>query len=109
MSIDIHAPIDPPESDTVSVFASQLHAGHIGHLIRFYAGNPQRETIAVITAELRQINHTGSETTVYVGIGAEHEHVMNSGDRVIINPRRDYSDVPLMLGNDPFAADGREL
>jgi len=101
--------IDPPESDTVRVFASQLHAGHIGHLIRFYVWNSTFEVVTVVTAELRQIDHDASATTVYVGHGAEIEFELNSDTEVTINPRRDYADVHKLLGNDPLAADEREL
>ena len=89
-----------PEAATVAVFAGELHAGYIGHYVRFWTYDEQHAIVTMITAELRQIYHNSAETTLHYGLNAENEVTLLADDRVIVNPVRDYSDVPHLLGND---------
>lgn len=81
--------------------ARRLCAANIGELVRFRVMHPVRETVAVVTGELRQLSMNGGEVTVYIGVGAEEEHTLGYDTIVIRRPAEDYSDVKYLLGNDP--------
>src|SRR5690349_23273110 len=56
-----------------TITAGELHAGHIGTLIRFREFDPGAEVATITTAELRQLSHDGTGTHVVFGLGAERE------------------------------------
>ncbi|AHJ88357.1 hypothetical protein CG91_gp057 [Mycobacterium phage 39HC] len=81
--------------------ASQLCADHIGTLIRFRVTDDGRETVAIVTGELRQLSITQSNVTVLIGVGAEEEHTLAHDDYVIVRPAEHYGDVEVFMGRDP--------
>lgn len=93
------------ERDTRAVNAGDLNVSHIGQVVRFRTWDPDREITTVITAELRQINHDGTSTSMHYGLMAEREQEFEHGDTLILEPRTDYADIPRLLGNDPREAD----
>jgi hypothetical protein len=76
----------------MTCLASELNANHIGLTIRFCTRDPAREIDAVFTGELRQISHIGGQTTIFIGLGAEREHMLEPGHPIRLNPVADYSD-----------------
>lgn len=74
------------------ITAGELHAGHIGEIIRWMEFHRGKEVITVRTAELRQINHNGNETTVTYGYGANDDTTLQHDHPVILGPPEDYTD-----------------
>lgn len=68
---------------------------HIGRQIRFREWDNNTETVKVITAELRQISHTGSQTHLNYGLGClnDNEATLEHDQPVSIRPPANYSDV----------------
>lgn len=96
----LHVNLPPAPDGTYRLFAAQLSGAMIGQLIRFYVEDENRQIVTLVTGELRQLSHNGSEVVVHIGYGAEVEHVLNRDTHVIVNPRSDYSEVAASLGND---------
>lgn len=82
------------------IIAGSLCSTHIGELIRFRTRDVEREIVTVVTAELRQISHVGTETHLTYGNMAEREVSMSQATLVILRPAEDYGDVTHHLGFD---------
>lgn len=87
--------------------ANELTAAHIGNLIRFRVTRDDRETVAIVTGELRQLSANQAEVHVRLGIGAEDEHTLEHDATVILRPAEHYGDVEVYLGRDPEYAQMR--
>ncbi|AHJ88557.1 hypothetical protein Jolie1_057 [Mycobacterium phage Julie1] len=81
--------------------ASLLSCEHIGSLIRFRDEDDGRETVSIVTGELRQLSITASLVTVLIGVGAEEEYSLDPLSFVILRPAEHYGDVEVFLGRDP--------
>lgn len=75
------------------VNAGSLRGDDIGQQIRFRIWDVATETATVITAELRQINHTVNDTHLTYGHGASQESRLDPDQPVSIRPPKDYHDV----------------
>jgi hypothetical protein len=80
-----------------TICAKQLCGDHIGTTIRFRQWDNHTEISEVITAELRQLSHSGAETHVVYGVGASKEARLDPEQPVSLNPPTDYSDVSVWL------------
>lgn len=89
-----------PRPDPKRIPAGELCAIHIGLLIRLRQFNEQRKVGTIVTAELRQVYHVGTETHLTVGEGGSQEFNLNQNEPVVLWPMADYSDVPVLLGAD---------
>ncbi|AGU91974.1 hypothetical protein ADAWI_57 [Mycobacterium phage Adawi] len=78
------------------ITAAELSGQDIGQTIRFRQWDSQRETSTVITGELRQLSHNGSETHVVYGYGAEVEATLFPDQPVTLRPTDQYNDVPTL-------------
>lgn len=77
-------------SKTNCVLAKNLNATNIGDIIRFRRLNETTQISEIIDAELRQLHHNGSGTTIYVGEGASVEYTLEHDDAVVIDPPAFY-------------------
>lgn len=80
-------------SSLTITYAGALNADNIGTLIRFRQWNNNTETATVITAELRQISHSGGRTFLHFGTGADQEETLEYEQPVSLKPPANYSDV----------------
>jgi len=83
-----------------TITAGELHAGHIGTLIRFREFDPGAEVATITTAELRQLSHDGTGTHVVFGLGAERETTLAHDQTLTLRPPADYTDVPGLMAYD---------